>query len=683
MKETLEKLLGKDPAVAEITAITVEPGARAQGWHPDVKPQGSSIKYGQTFTHSYSLFIPLQDVTKRMGATELCPGTHYCGSEQLERVCVERGFQASESNNPKNAWKTGDGLMMNQKMWHRGGKYTDSPYLDNPDRVVFILTFISRPNFGKDHRQLSHGTYFHIHPFMYGHTFQDLKNAQVSMSFPFSMFRSIGIWKPHDANWGYDWVTSTALRVSNSENGYTYDDLEDFALESELGQSIPRFLHGGVDEEGSWRVYIEETISNFRSLFSALYIAGVTAYLLLVFTLDFTESFRRRRVLSALTRFVVINLAVIYLAFKAAEVVKETQFCKSVHSNTIYSRPFLPRSSLTLKNIDSSEKQLPTTVPMRSDVLFGNRYDSKHIGNYANFLDYHPGNKDLRQQYDEYADTYISYSGLPSQFQNEIIDRINSKFDRFLSQNEFGEWTLMEEQDKWNEIDHGLIFSQPSMGLMKALDKEVAILLASARFGTLIRSSRVMKKIALKSLKYFRDNVIRKVVKHQPTDEKLTRRQTEINGDRFVTPSLFHLPNEKSLKGTSSTKSKRNSIPKSNPAEANFKLGDHVLFNYQGSGYWLNGHIIYKEHGNYGYVERKFDDGLIERSSVVMKNLKPYVPLVEGQDVAFVARECVTCPNDYIPGSIRRVYPEFSYDVEYESGEVDTRINAEYIARLL
>lgn len=208
--------------MAEITAITVEPGAKAQGWHPDVKPLGNSLKYGQTFTHSYSLFIPLQNVTKRMGATELCPGTHYCGSVELDRVCTVGGFQASESNSPEKAWKAGDGLMMNQKMWHRGGAYRKSKIEANPDRVVFILTFISRPKFGKDHRQLSHGTYFHIHPFMYGHTFSDLKNAQVRMTFPFSMLRSLGIWKPAGSNWGYDWVTSSSLRISNGENGYAF-----------------------------------------------------------------------------------------------------------------------------------------------------------------------------------------------------------------------------------------------------------------------------------------------------------------------------------------------------------------------------------------------------------------------------------------------------------------------------
>lgn len=683
LKETLEKLLGEDPAVAEITAITVEPGARAQGWHPDVKPLGSSIKYGQTFTHSYSLFIPLQDVTKRMGATELCPGTHYCGSEDLEQACVKRGFQASESNVPSKAWKTGHGLMMNQKMWHRGGVYNPSRHLDNPDRVVFILTFISRPNFGKDHRQLSHGTYFHIHPFMYGHTFQDLKNAQVSMSFPFSMFRSIGIWKPQNANWGYDWVTTSALRISNGENGYHYEDLEAFVLFSKLGKSIPSFLHGDVSNDGGWKVYIEDTISRFKSLFTAIYVGSVVIYLLSVFTLDFVEGFRRRRVYSTLTRIVFINLVIVFCAYKAAEVVKETQFCKSVDTKTIYSTPFLPKSPSNYNRVGVGKNAL-TTVPTRSNVLFGNRYDSKLIGNYINFLNYHPANKELRQQYDALSDIFHSYKGLPNRFQNEIVDKIDASFDQFLSQNEFGEWTLMEEEDKVNNIILGLTFSHPSMGLMNTLDKELAILLSKARFGTFIRSSTAMKKITISSLQYLRDNVIRKMTIKEIREDIPTRSNSEVNRDHFNTSSIFYLPSSQNDRKVEPTmKSKRVSLPISNSQENNFDVGDEVLFNYQGSGYWIHGKIIHKEHKSYGHVERNFDDGLVERSGVVFKRLKPYRPLVEGQEVALIARECNTCRNEYFPGKVSHAYPDASYDIEYESGDIDTRMSEQYIVRKL
>ena len=117
LRNTLERLLGINPAVVEITAITAAYGADFQGWHPDVKPLASSVKYGRSFTHSYSLFIPLQNTTALMGATEVCPGTHYCANT-LTDVCSRMGFQAG-GNDEDNWWRSGDAVLMNQCTWHR------------------------------------------------------------------------------------------------------------------------------------------------------------------------------------------------------------------------------------------------------------------------------------------------------------------------------------------------------------------------------------------------------------------------------------------------------------------------------------------------------------------------------------------------------------------------------------
>lgn len=74
------------PASAEITAITAYAGADAQTWHADTKSDGNAVKYARTYSHSYSLFIPLQDTTRAMGATELCFGTQHCAND-LTAVC--------------------------------------------------------------------------------------------------------------------------------------------------------------------------------------------------------------------------------------------------------------------------------------------------------------------------------------------------------------------------------------------------------------------------------------------------------------------------------------------------------------------------------------------------------------------------------------------------------------------
>lgn len=156
----LQELLGDDnPALSEITAITATYGAPHQAWHPDVKPDGNALMYGRTYSHSYSLFIPLQNTTRAMGATDLCAGTHYCADDDLSSLCdvYKVGLHEIRPRDPhrQGYWKSGDGVLLNQQVWHRGAEHEDP---DAEDRVVFIVSFLARPT---DPRQLSRGTYFH------------------------------------------------------------------------------------------------------------------------------------------------------------------------------------------------------------------------------------------------------------------------------------------------------------------------------------------------------------------------------------------------------------------------------------------------------------------------------------------------------------------------------------------
>lgn len=154
LKEILEGLVGKDPALTEITAITAEYRSSHQSWHPDVKPDGNGVQFGRTYSHSYSLFIPLQNTTGRMGATDLCPGTHYC-TNWVDEQCEQAKIGLHEIHED-GIWRAGDGFLLNQQVWHRGTKHTD---MHSGDRIVFIMSFIGRPT---DNRQLARGTYFHM-----------------------------------------------------------------------------------------------------------------------------------------------------------------------------------------------------------------------------------------------------------------------------------------------------------------------------------------------------------------------------------------------------------------------------------------------------------------------------------------------------------------------------------------
>lgn len=155
LKNLLEGLIGENPALTEITAITASFGCTDQVWHPDVKPDGNGLLFGRTYSHSYSLFIPLQNTTGKMGATDLCPGTHYCAEMNLHELCEETKIGMHQVSG-QGFWPSGSAALLNQQVWHRGTAHSG---FGEPDRIVFIVSFLARPN---DTRQLARGTYFHM-----------------------------------------------------------------------------------------------------------------------------------------------------------------------------------------------------------------------------------------------------------------------------------------------------------------------------------------------------------------------------------------------------------------------------------------------------------------------------------------------------------------------------------------
>ena len=93
LTETLEAILGPDPAMIEMTVITASYGAEDQWYHDDAVPEGSPTRYGLAFSPALSLFVNLQDLTTKQGITSACPGTQYCSGGELADHCDDLGFQ--------------------------------------------------------------------------------------------------------------------------------------------------------------------------------------------------------------------------------------------------------------------------------------------------------------------------------------------------------------------------------------------------------------------------------------------------------------------------------------------------------------------------------------------------------------------------------------------------------------
>ena len=204
----LQAIVGPDPAIIEFTAITSVYGAKAQNDHPDVMSEASAAKFPNTYMPSYALFIPLQDTSRDMGATHVCPGSHLCGLGAHD-VCYKHSLSMAGDDD---IWRTGWGIFINQQTLHKGTAHTKK---DGLERVVIIVTFSPRPQtFRKlETRIISQGDTYSMPWSQWGHNFYDYVYAEERMWEPLKTMRALGLWKSN----GWNWISILSMLIANNE----------------------------------------------------------------------------------------------------------------------------------------------------------------------------------------------------------------------------------------------------------------------------------------------------------------------------------------------------------------------------------------------------------------------------------------------------------------------------------
>lgn len=317
LKKTLEATLGKDPAVVEVSTLSTMFDAEAQGIHTDSDYFGSSVLYTRSFLHSYTMFISLQDTTSRMGATTICPGTHWCADEDLSTLCqcnymdydedeehpigYCNTFEASSNGQTGldvGVLQRGDAMMFNQNIWHRGPRNYDLERQEN--RAMFILTFVSRRDYEKgDNRQQGWGTYYYMRHSMWGHLFSDLKTAA---SGGMDLFKR-RIWKAYgligaSKSGNLPWLEHWARQMANDMDFFRDGEIGDFQVMLReltttnrlakwlfLDDAVLKYLFGdeAYDERGEigWKGYlgllIESALHQSKRMYSTVAVATILA----------------------------------------------------------------------------------------------------------------------------------------------------------------------------------------------------------------------------------------------------------------------------------------------------------------------------------------------------------------------------------------------------------------------
>jgi hypothetical protein len=528
LRPALEKVLGPDPALIEMTAITSLYGAKAQDWHDDVVNSGSAINFGRSFGPIYGLFIQLQNTTAAMGATAACPGTHYCSHGDFDDICTKHGFQIANENGH---WGIGDALLMNQNSFHSGAAHTDPNAID---RVMMILSFTPKPTRRSESRMMSQGITFSLRWDMWGHTLNDLASADTSMRQPWALLRALGLYKRSGASWGIDYISGATMRLANNDYGI-------FDSNSRLhfgGFGIPKWLEAKVDpltEEGNWFVYINGTFELCFKFVETVCASAVVAYL----TFFVKSAFPPRKIKvvanssSAIFRLSILLSIVSLIYFRAKKYVDESEWAIDIKAGRRYSSttPLEQRTfvSTLSEYISHSTAELHTTLPNKLDVLIETRYGGKQLALYNDFINNHPGNEYIINLIKQQSTVFRLY---PSLFQNAtskfITNAIEARNGRFLLQNPNGYWIWMSHDDSIRYVHNQLL--RMSNPLLNDLLWTIRLMDSDKKYGEYRDCALYLRhtSIHLKKLKtIFTDNYV-KWNMHSNVLEKPSPKQNNI-----------------------------------------------------------------------------------------------------------------------------------------------------------
>ena len=500
LRPALEAILGPDPALIELTAITATNGAVAQWWHDDVISKGSPVQFGRAFGPSYSVFIQLQNTTKEMGATGCCPGTHYCSQGSMEQFCNEHGFQLVNDNG---YWGQGDALLMNMNSWHRGGAHTDP---DGLDRVMLILTFVPKPIERAETRQLSQGITFSLRWDMWGHTLNDLAAADTEMIQPWTTLRALGLYKSAKANWGIDYISSATIRTANEDNGFHPDDLEKFISRGGF-RFVPKWLQNfdiKWETGESWPEYIKGTKEKCHVFLERVSVLGVVAYLLLfAFRTIFMKGRQRALLLDkAMIRVTLMLSTTCFVFFATKSHVDQTGWAKDIVAGRRYT------STVDVDRTCAKALFGSSTFPTVRDVLIETRHGSEHLAMYNDFITMgHPGNAFFKEMVNNYAPMFRYYN---EEFKEATVQYVSygiyQNQGRFLYQGPDGKWLWLYDDDVFPYVRDELTIA--SNKLIAFLNKNIRYISSEYKYGK-FRNASLSARHAVPYLESLRKKIIR------------------------------------------------------------------------------------------------------------------------------------------------------------------------------
>jgi hypothetical protein len=283
----------------------------------------------------------------------------------------------------------------------------------------------------------------------------------------------------------------------------TQDSLHEYVKNKGGPSWLPAFLHGtysletSYDDGVTWYDYVVDSLRRCLEFVRGLHPKVATAYatvalLLLLYQCRTEEPSRAlaavatNRLLSSLLR-VSYGYAILYALSLVigSLVLDEAAWTRDIRQGRKDVVTFPPDHKATYEG--------PATIPVWSDVLIESRLGSRHLGMYADFLEYHPGNVRWREavvsRLESGLTQYYRYRDLPPGLQRELArgivrDLAEESSSRFLYQvPASGEWVVLDPTAAVSLTARELFLqSQP---VLRALARELRFLRSVCLYGPL------------------------------------------------------------------------------------------------------------------------------------------------------------------------------------------------------
>jgi hypothetical protein len=525
---------------------------------------------------------------------------------------------------------------------------------------------------------------FVILAFFRGATWQDMADSATSMARPWNILRCLHLWIPSDRQWGYDLLTASALRIANQQKGCEPGELRIFVTEVMRKLGLPAFLDGPIydDYDQAWQIFFQETIQKYFSFLQAINLAVHLAFVLILLALGIILQCTQRQTFfttlgKGTKRVFLTHSLVAALVFITLYMVQTSDWATDITSGKAWMRPFPPAEDVWRQESDEMVASGSTTLPRRFDVLVGSRLNTRSIGAYQRWLDYHPGNR----IFDEYVSTYGGKSfrevwrgdSLPQDLAKEMIATgfnmlKKHRSGRFLDQDyRTGDWHEMNELESKNYVQMRL-FVGPRKTLLGSLKQEIDYMFDKYRYGL----PRNHKSMSWYSQLYL-TQLARKLFTAWPQrvlEKKNDKKADVVAADNFQRFKITAPAKHQSASFTDKNGVRDFLMGRSYEA---FHFGEEVEYMERHERYQLFGGTVtdVSKYGG-GYDIAFYGDHVHKVSSVKYnvdrKLLITRGPLIEG------ARIMAKSGGKYYPGQISFIAADGSADVSFFDGDFEENI---------